>query len=232
MEEDWRLQAIAVVRSPFLEKFAVPRQPGLVPAATGEVQMLPPFDESRILDGLEGFSHVWLTFGFHNTRGQGWKPRVRPPRLGGNREVGVFASRAPFRPNHLGMSVVALRAVCPAGRPVLEVGGLDIIDGTPVFDIKPYVPYVDAVPDAVGGFAPTAPECGLPVTFSAAAGARLARHPQGRWLRELVEQTLGLDARPAYRNGAEPSRVYGARLHDVDVRWRVLDDRIEVVEIA
>lgn len=225
------LQVVGRVHSPYREKFGIPRQPGLVPAARGSIEMQAPFDDPRMLDGLEGFSHAWIISGFHATERQGWRPRVRPPRLGGNREVGVFASRSPFRPNHLGLSVVHLLAVCPGGRAVLQVAGLDLLDGTPVYDIKPYLPYVDAIAEARGGFAAEAPKAAGRVEIAAAARAQLARHPEGEWLTELIVQTLGLETRPAYRVGPEPERVYGTRMHDVNVRWQVLEDRVRLLEV-
>ncbi|MGB5466201.1 MAG: tRNA (N6-threonylcarbamoyladenosine(37)-N6)-methyltransferase TrmO, partial [Sedimenticolaceae bacterium] len=169
------IEPVARVRSPFQERFGIPRQPGLAPSAIGEVRLLAPFDDAAMLQGLEGFSHVWLTFQFDRCVAQAWRPRVRPPRLGGNREVGVWASRSPFRPNFLGLSAVRLLQVVIQPEPLLRVSGLDLLDGTPVFDIKPYLPYADAIADAEGGFAPGAPEARWPVVFDAQAEADLAR---------------------------------------------------------
>ncbi len=223
------IEPVARVRSPFQEKFGIPRQPGLAPSAIGEVRLLAPYHDAAMLQGLEGFSHVWLTFRFDRCVAQGWRPRVRPPRLGGNTEVGVWASRAPFRPNFLGLSAVRLLQVVTRPEPLLRVSGLDLLDGTPVFDIKPYLPYADAIADAEGGFAPTAPKAGWPVVFGAQAEADLegvAAAAAG--LRCLIGEVLALDPRPAYRQGGEPGRVYGMRLDGYDVRWRVMGDRIEV----
>jgi len=158
---------------------------------------------------------------------------VRPPRLGGNARVGVFASRSMFRPNPIGLSVVELAGFSREdGRLVLHLRGADLIDGTPVLDIKPYVPYADSVPDARGGFAGSAPEAHLRVHFTPEAEAQLrAREPAQPQLRLLIEQVLGADPRPAYREDEPPGRVYGMRLLDFDLRWRVEDGVARVVEL-
>ena len=226
------MQAIAVVHSPFEEKFGVPRQSGLAPSAVGELRLLPPCDDAAMLQGLAGFSHLWLIFQFDRCIAQGWRARVRPPRLGGNREVGVWASRSPFRPNFLGLSVVRLVEVVERPRPLLRVAGIDLLDGTPVLDIKPYLPYSDALQDATGGYAPAAPEAGLKVRFGAQAEEDLARLQDSERMRALLREVLALDPRPAYRQGAEPGRVYGMRLAGTNVRWQVTDTGVEVLEIT
>lgn len=220
--ETLAIEPIARVISPYREKFGIPRQSGLVPAARGHLEMLPGFDQPEAFDGLEGFSHVWVIFGFHACAGQ-WRPRVRPPRLGGNREVGVFASRSPFRPNGLGLSVLRLEGVDCTDGCRLEVSGLDLQHGTPVYDIKPYVPYADSLPEALGGFADQAPPRALEVMFAKQVRDWLDSQPgsQGQLLGRLIEQSLALDPRPAYRQGGDSDRLYGMRLQQVDVRWRV-----------
>jgi len=226
------IEPIADVRSPFEEKFGIPCQPGLVPHAQGEVLLREPYCNPGMLSGLDGFSHIWLTFRFDRCVEQGWRTRVRPPRLGGNVEVGVWASRAPFRPNFLGLSVVRLLEVVIAPQPLLRVAGLDLLDGTPVYDIKPYLPYADALPEADGGFAATPPAPGLPVCFAQQAELDLAELPNPAAMRALVAEVLALDPRPAYRQGAEPNRIYGMRLAGRDVRWRVGEREIDVLALA
>lgn len=226
------IKPVAVVSSPFGEKFGIPRQSGLAPRALGEVRLLAPFDDPAMLQGLEGFSHIWLTFLFDRCVDQGWRPRVRPPRLGGNVEVGVWASRSPFRPNALGLSAVRLLEVVTAPEPLLRVAGLDLLDGTPVFDIKPYLPYSDAIGDATGGFAPAAPGAKLAVTFLPHAERDLATLPDPGRMRRLVTEVLALDPRPAYRRGSEPQRRYGMRLAGLDVHWRVTDSGVEVQDLV
>jgi tRNA-Thr(GGU) m(6)t(6)A37 methyltransferase TsaA len=232
MTTSTQIEAIATVHSPFTEKFGVPRQSGLVQAAIGEVVMRAPYDDPAMLDGLAGFSHVWLVFSFHQCVGQGWRARVRPPRLGGNEEVGVFASRAPFRPNFLGLSAVRLLSVETLPTLRLRVGGLDLVDGTPIFDIKPYLPYADSLADAVGGFADSAPLARHRVRFTPVVDRKLTTMEGGQHLRDLIVGTLSLDPRPAYRQGAEPGRVYGVWLAGSNVRWRVDADGVEVIELA
>ena len=227
------LDPIAVVHSPFTDKFGVPRQPGLVPEARATVELLPPFDREEALRGIEDFSHLWLVFLFDRTAEQGWKPMVRPPRLGGNKRVGVFASRSNFRPNPLGLSVVELVGVKREGkRLMLEVRGGDLLDGTPVVDIKPYIPYADAIPEARGGFAPEPPAEALEVIFTEEAAARCAELEASRYpeLRTLIERLLRLDPRPAYREDDTP-RDYGMRLYDFDVKWRMEGERVVVTAL-
>jgi tRNA-Thr(GGU) m(6)t(6)A37 methyltransferase TsaA len=226
------IEPIGVISSPFGEKFGTPRQSGLVEEAVGELKMLAPFDDPAMLEGLDGFSHVWLTFRFDRCVAQGWRARVRPPRLGGNTEVGVWASRSPFRPNHLGLSVVRLIAVVNEPFVGLRVAGLDLVDKTPVIDIKPYLPYADCVAGARGGFADARPEPELAVDFAPGVERRLAALRDGGELRRLIIGVIGLDPRPAYRRGPEPQRHYGMRLADHEVGWRVVGRRAEVTDFA
>lgn len=224
------IQPIARVVSPYREKFGVPRQPGLVPAARGYLEMLPDFARPEAFEGIEGFSHLWVIFGFHGC-GEKSRLRVRPPRLGGNEEMGVFATRSPFRPNNLGLSVLAFEGLELTGSGLrLAVSGLDMVDGTPVYDIKPYVPYTDSQREAAGGFATGAPQAKLQVVFSQRAEEGLAGLESGAALRELIRQTLALDPRPAYRQ-KEDERVYGMQVSGYDVRWRVQSGRAVVEEL-
>ena len=230
----YEMHTIGVIHSCFKEKFGIPRQAGLVPEARASLELLPPYDRPEALLGLEGFSHLWIVFVFHQAQREQWSPLVRPPRLGGNQRIGVFASRAPFRPNPIGLSLVALEGISQQGSKLsLELSGVDLLDGTPVLDIKPYLPYADALPEARAGYAQQAPEAPLVVHFSAAAEARLAtwieRYPE---LRRLIEQLLAADPRPAYQSGKADGRRYGMRLWDFDVRWEVDEDGLRVTDIV
>jgi len=225
------LMPIAYIRTPFPEKFGIPRQPGLVDAS-GVVEMQPDFDKPELFDGLETFSHIWISFIFHQCIGQGWRRRVRPPRLGGNQSMGVFATRSPFRPNHLGLSVVRLERIAVAqGRVRLHVRGVDLLDGTPVVDIKPYLPYVDRVEDAAGGFAFERPESRLEVVFALSAENQLRQLPGGKTLKSLIEQLVALDPRPAYQKTTATDRSYGMHLENCNIRWRVEAGRATVIAV-
>lgn len=237
--EAFHLRPIGIIESDFPDKFGIPRQPGLATAAQATLVLVPPFDDPLAVRGLMAFSHLWLTFVFHLSPEQGaparWRPLVRPPRLGGNTKVGVFASRSTHRPNRLGLSLVELVEIDTARGVRLRLRGADLVDGTPVLDIKPYLPWAESRPEARAGFAPETPPT-LAVNLSPEAEAVLARRPDGDSLRELIIQVLAQDPRPAYRTGAE-ARVYGVRLRDVDVRFQARIDatgetRLEVVEIV
>ena len=211
------IRPIGIVRSCFGGKFGVPRQPGLCPSAWGELVFEPEFRQAEALRGIEGFSHLWLIFGFHLTAGAGWSPTVRPPRLGGNERVGVFASRSTFRPNGLGLSLVRLDGLekREGQGTVLLLGGIDLVDGTPVFDIKPYLPYAEAPAGARGGFAPEEPER-LEVVTAEAAGFDLLPERS----RRVIAEALSLDPRPA-AGREEEGRVHGAGLCGLEVKFRV-----------
>lgn len=206
-------QPIGYLATPFADKFGIPRQPSLAPHAIGELRLLAPFDRIEAVRGLDAFSHVWLSFVFHQAM-ESWSPTVRPPRLGGNKRVGVFASRSPFRPNPLGLSLVELAGIDTRDGVVLRFRGVDLVDGTPILDIKPYIPFVESKPDAIGGFV-DGPPVQLAVQFSDQAEAACAAHPH---LRALIEEVLAQDPRPAYAD--DPQRLYGVRLYEFDVKWR------------
>ena len=229
-DNTYRFEPIGIVHSPYRDKFAVPRQPGLVPAARGELHLLGDCNRGEALEGLEGFSHLWLTFVFHRVMDQGWKPRVRPPRLGGNRRVGVFATRSPFRPNPIGLSAVRLLGIEErGGQWLLHLGGIALVDGTPILDIKPYVPYADAIAGARGGFAEDSPPP-VAVSFARAGLEQLdALAPGYPDLRVLITQVLAQQPRPAYQRDDE--RVYGMALYDLDIRWVARDGGCEVVAV-
>ncbi|MCB1758523.1 MAG: tRNA (N6-threonylcarbamoyladenosine(37)-N6)-methyltransferase TrmO [Gammaproteobacteria bacterium] len=228
-----QFETIGIVHSPYKEKFGVPRQPGLVPQAHGSLELLPPYNRAETVIGLEGYSHIWIQFLFDRNPHGEWQPTVRPPRLGGNRRVGVFASRSPFRPNPIGLSVVKLeRVALERGGVTLEISGIDLVDGTPVLDIKPYLAYVDSIPEARSGYAESAPVADLEVRFSPLAERQLQQRQGGGALKVLIEGVLASDPRPAYRRSEQHGRVYGVRLHDFDLRWRLDEHGVEVVELA
>ena len=223
------LAPIATVRTCFGEKFGVPRQPGLCPSAWGELVLHEAYRTPEALRGIDGFSHLWLIFGFHATQGQGWKPTVRPPRLGGNQRVGVFASRSPFRPNGLGLSLVRLEGIDTTARdaPVLLLGGVDLLDGTPVYDIKPYLPYAEAIPAASAGFA-TAGIARLTIEIAAGAAADFASLPVRA--QAVIREALALDPRPAVR-AEDSARVFGAILCGRNIRFTIQNGICRILEL-
>ena len=212
---------IARIHSCFTEKFGIPRQPGLAAKATARMEMLPPFDRSEMVRGLEKFSHIWIHFLFHDAVAEGWRPTVRPPWLGGRKRVGVFASRSPHRPNFIGLSVVRLLEIRLEGKRLfLELAGVDLLDQTPVFDIKPYLPYSDSIVEASGGYA-MEPRAAAEVVFSDEALAFCLAYQQEkkRDLSGLIREILQQDPRPASQK--EAGRDFGMLLWDINVRWRV-----------
>ena len=215
------LRPIAYIRTPYKDNFGVPRQSGMVRHTASRVEFTPEFRDGAALRGLEEFSHVWLIWQFSEHVEQGWSPTVRPPRLGGNERRGVFATRSPFRPNPLGLSCVRLLGRTEAG--TLLVAGADLMDGTPIFDIKPYVPYADAHPEALGGFAPEAPAA-LEVDCPAALLEKLPQQKRAGLLGVLAQ-----DPRPPYQN--DPERVYGFHFAGFHVCFTVADGLLRVVEL-
>lgn len=227
----YQIDPVGVIRSPYKEKFAVPRQPGLVPSARSELVLQGEANALEAVRGIEQFSHLWLLFLFDQNLEAGWRPTVRPPRLGGNERIGVFASRATFRPNGIGMSAVALIGVRQQdGNVILELGGVDLVDGTPIVDIKPYIPYSDSLPGAIGGFASESPHT-LPVHFTPKAESQL----RGRHLarqRAVIEEVLAQDPRPAYKKGKPDPKEYAVHLFDYNVKFSVSDAQITVHALA
>ncbi|MBC3766406.1 tRNA (N6-threonylcarbamoyladenosine(37)-N6)-methyltransferase TrmO [Neptunicella marina] len=229
-----QLTPVAVLRSPFKQKFAIPRQPGLAPAALSTIEFYAEFNDANSLRGIGQFSHLWLIFVFHENADKGWSPLVRPPRLGGNQKMGVFATRSTFRPNPIGMSVVELVDwQHKNGVLTITVKGADLLDGTPILDIKPYIPYSDAHPDASGGFASDAPQPLLSVTFSQQAQAQLqTTSKKYASIQALIEQVLAQDPRPAYKKSQGEIQEYGMTLYDLNIRWRCSENQAEVIGIS
>ena len=218
---------IAYIHSDLKEKFGIPRQSGLVESLRAEVVFAPAYRVTEAVRGLEDFSHIWLIWEFSQTRRETWSPTVRPPRLGGNRRVGVFATRSPFRPNSLGLSAVRLERVepdTPQG-PVLHVSGADLLDGTPIYDDKPYIPYADAIPGASGGFTDRVDRALLAVECPP---EMLERVPPEK--REALLALLAQDPRPSYQD--DPGRVYGMAFAEVQVRFTASGGKLRVVEIT
>jgi len=235
---------IGHVRTPFAEKFGVPRQPNLVDVA-GVIELIPPYDRATAFAGLEAFSHLWLVWQFHLNReikksthhanldtAESFRPQIRPPRLGGNQKIGVFASRSMYRPAPLGLSVVRLERIeVIDGRARLHIRGADLVDGTPLIDIKPYVAYSDALPDAVSGFASDAPAL-CPVYWQEEAQAQRQHLMQADQLDDIqiheIEQVLAQDPRPAYQ---DDDREYGLTFADFNIRFKCFADALWIMAI-
>ncbi|OOF30322.1 tRNA (N6-threonylcarbamoyladenosine(37)-N6)-methyltransferase TrmO [Salinivibrio proteolyticus] len=231
MQDTFSISPVGTLISPFKEKFAVPRQPGLAPSALAYIELLGEANQLDAVRGIEQFSHLWLLFLFDRNLDKGWSPTVRPPRLGGNERVGVFASRATFRPNGIGMSAVELvRVESTPGQVRLVVRGCDLVNRTPIIDIKPYIPYSDCLDTAQGGFAQQKPDL-MPVHFSNPALATLSQHPEGTYQRQVIEEVLAQDPRPAYKKGKPDAKHYAVHLFDFNVRFMVSDDQIHVETI-
>ena len=226
MSEQHTMKVIARIHSDFPTKFGIPRQSGLVEALRAMVVFEPEYRNLDALRGLEGFSHIWLIWQFSGAVREDWSPTVRPPRLGGNVRMGVFATRSPFRPNPIGLSSVRLEAVehHPQYGPVLIVAGADLMDGSPIYDIKPYLPYGDCHPEASGGFASAPKEPTLQVECSPAL---LEQVPER--LREALLGVLAQDPRPQYQRS--PDRVYGLSFGGLEVKFTVEGERLTVREV-
>lgn len=216
------MHIIAQIQSDFPTKFGIPRQSGLVPLRS-QIHFMPEYRSPEALRGLEDFSHIWLIWAFSASVRKCWSPTVRPPRLGGNRRMGVFATRSPFRPNPIGLSVVKLEEIVTVGTdvPYLVVSGADLMDGTPIYDIKPYLPHIDSIPDATGGFATDAAAHTLKVIFPEVF---LSAVPVP--LQEGLRAVLAQDPRPSYHH--DPDRVYGFRFAQLEIKFTVQDDILTV----
>lgn len=222
--EDTPMQIVARIRSDFSGKFGIPRQSGLVDELKSYVVFEPGFRNADMIRGLEGFSHIWLIWQFSQSKS--WTPTVRPPRLGGNLRMGVFATRSPFRPSPVGLSCVRLEQVTPHSRfgPILRVAGADLMNGTPIYDIKPYLPYADSKPNAQTGFVDGHAQTHLSVTCPEELLSLLPEDRRGALLAVLAQ-----DPRPAYQH--DPERIYGLGFAGFNVRFRVVDSELTVVEV-
>jgi len=227
------MRPIGTAHTPFKEKFGAPRQPGIAPSARGWITLHPPYDDANALRGLDQCSHLWVIYCFHRTMDQPWSPTVRPPRFGGNQRLGVFATRSMFRPNPIGLSLLRFHGITRKEECRLHVTGPDMVDGTPVLDIKPYVPYADAPGGAWNTLAPGTPELLPEPSFTTEAAEALdeieAANPG---FRALLIETLRADPRPAYHD--DPARTYGMHLHHWNIQFRSTnppDTRLEVTAI-
>ncbi|MDH5231084.1 MAG: tRNA (N6-threonylcarbamoyladenosine(37)-N6)-methyltransferase TrmO [Gammaproteobacteria bacterium] len=233
--ECFSFQAIGQVHSCYKEKFGIPRQPGLVKEARGAIEIFSPFDQDVAFRGLDAFSHFWVVFVFHQHLKTQWSPTVRPPRLGGNQRHGVFATRSPVRPNPIGLSLYSFEGMeRREGKLMLNISGLDLLDQTPVIDIKPYVSYTDCKVNAVDGFVKDKPSAVLNVSFSERANVQLTQASiKNKDLGRLIRHTIELDPRPAYLAEKQTEKtLYAMRLLEFDIKWTVDQHQAEVIEIS
>ena len=230
---NYNFKTIGTIHSCYKEKFGIPRQPGLV-SSTATIEMALEYSHDDAFRELETFSHIWVFFVFHAIEFKNWKSTVRPPRLGGNQRVGVFASRSMFRPNPIGLSVVELTSVERVeNKIVLTVVGGDFLDATPVIDIKPYVPYVDSVDAAIPGYAIEKPDLKFDVVFTEDAQVELEKaNKKYPMLSSIVTEILKLDPRPAYHEKKQIKKEFAIKLYDYDLKWHVVDNEIIVTALT
>lgn len=227
----YSVEPIGFIESPYKEKFAVPRQPRLVPEAKARLRLVGDANCAEAIRGIEQFSHLWLLFMFDQNLQAGWKPTVRPPRLGGNERIGVFASRSTFRPNGIGMSAVELKGMSQCGDQFyIELGSVDLVDSTPVIDVKPYVEYSDAIIDSSSGYADEAPSISE-VVFTDSALATLSPLPDSQHISLVIEQVLAQDPRPAYKKNKPDNKEYAVNLFDLNVKFSVEGNLVTVTTI-
>ncbi|UJF18881.1 tRNA (N6-threonylcarbamoyladenosine(37)-N6)-methyltransferase TrmO [Vibrio sp. SS-MA-C1-2] len=231
MMNEYTITPVGHINTPYKEKFAVPRQPNLVPSAHSQLILEGLANTPESVREIEQFSHLWLLFLFDKNLEQGWRPTVRPPRLGGNQRIGVFASRATFRPNSIGMSAVKLERVeLKEGQVILHLSGVDLVDNTPIIDIKPYIPYSDIIEEAEGGFASDAPELKT-VTFNSASLQQLNSTSHCGYYQQVIMEVLAQDPRPAYKKNKPDTKEYAVHLFDFNVTFRINEQQIEVINI-
>lgn len=224
--EETTMKVIAHIHSDFPTKFGIPRQSGLVESLKAKIVFEPEYRNSDALRGMEEYSHLWLIWEFSEAKRDTWSPTVRPPRLGGNKRMGVFATRSPFRPNPIGLSCVKLEAIefTAENGPVIIVSGADLLDGTPIYDIKPYLPFADSRPDAIGGFADTVKGDQLQVQCSEEMMLQIPKQH-----RQAVIDILAQDPRPHYQQ--DPTRIYGMEYANMEIKFRVEDTTLVVCDI-
>jgi len=229
---DYSISAIGHIQSPYKQKFAIPRQPRLVPEAKAKLMFTADFNREEFVRGIDEFTHIWLLFRFHETADKGYSAMVRPPRLGGNERKGVFATRATFRPNAIGMSAVKLEGIeYKNGQLSLLLAGIDLLDGTPIIDIKPYLPYSDAMHDASAGFADTRPETQMSVEFTPEVTSFIEQQTQYPDLYNFISNVLKQDPRPAYKKQKDGEQSYGMTLYNYNIRWQVNGEHNVVTSI-
>ncbi|WP_027858243.1 tRNA (N6-threonylcarbamoyladenosine(37)-N6)-methyltransferase TrmO [Marinobacterium jannaschii] len=233
MTDSLTLSPIAVVRSAYVQKFGIPHQPGMTGSLRSFIEFMPDIASAEAVRGLEQCSHIWLVFVFSATMDEGWKPTVRPPRMGGKTRLGVFATRTPHRPNPIGLSPVKLEAVHTSGGKVtLEVSGADLLDGTPILDIKPYLPGSDCLPEAHYPLASSREKLDYPVVFSEQADIELKawQKQHGQPIHDQIAEVLLCDPRPGYAR-ENNDREYGINLYDLNIRWQVANEQVRVVSV-
>lgn len=231
MAQQYTFDTIGIVHSCYKDKFAIPRQAGLVTASTAAIELLAPYNDIEVTRGLEDFSHLWLSFVFHRHIDQGWNATVRPPRLDGKQRFGVFATRASFRPNPIGLSLVELQGIEQKDqRLLLHIKGADLLDQTPILDIKPYIPYSDSLPEARGGFTDKVSEQRFTVEFTPQAyddcQQASDKYPQ---IELFIRQLLSLDHRAYFHKKME--KIYATRVYDYDLKWTMNDDTVVVLSL-
>lgn len=229
----YNFSSIGIVHSCYKEKFGIPRQPALV-TSSATIEIEPAYANDEAFRELESFSHIWVIFVFHGIANEKWKSTVRPPRLGGNKRIGVFASRSMFRPNPVGLSVVELKSVERKGNKIiLNISGGDFLDATPVIDIKPYIPYADSIATAKSGYAVEKPAVKLQVVFSEEADIEITsaenKYPK---LKNIIVEILQLDPRPAYQGTKQIKNEFAIKLYEYDVKWRVENKYVIVMSLT
>ncbi len=225
----YSIEPVGHVTSPFKEKFAIPRQPSLCKHAFGSIKFSSHIDPLQACDEISQFTHLWLLFIFHKNIDQGFKNKIRPPRLGGNKKIGVFASRSSFRPNHIGMSLVKNEGLVDGE---LKISGIDLLDQTPIIDIKPYLPYSDMQLDAIAGYAQNSPQNTLNVVFTQLAEQQLLPYlAVNAELKVLIQDVLSQDPRPAYKQNKVDTKIYFIKLYSVEIAWRVSENIVYIESI-